>query len=291
VKKVLIGCAIVAGILVLTLVGGGVFVASWVKKEMPDFEQVEQSREALVAQHGTREDYAPRLDGLLRPERIEAFLAVRESLMTTRSDIATRTEALFARAHGEQWDDRGLFQKIGDAFSMARGGIGLVREGAGYIGARVDQLLAAGMGEGEYTYLYSLMVYSWLEWDAIEEFGDDWFVEHDMENVPEEFRDEYRRMFVRQLRNQRAALEEKTERSAEEAAMFERVQEVIQKARDTPHRFPYEGEALPEHWRSVLEPYRDRFTATLPTTPAEYLVDSIEQLIDDEQQGVNIQFD
>ena len=86
-KKVLIGCAIVVGITVLTLVGGSIFVASWVKSEMPDFEQVEQSRDALLEQYGAREDYEPPLDGQLRPERIELFLAVRESLMTTRADI------------------------------------------------------------------------------------------------------------------------------------------------------------------------------------------------------------
>lgn len=290
-KKVLIGCAIVAGVLALTLIGGGVFVASWVKKEMPDMEQLEQSREALVTRHGLRDDYAPSVDGQLRPERIEAFLAVRESLLTTRADIAMRTEALLARAHGDQWDDRGFLQKIGEAFSMARGGLGLFREGMEYLGARTHQLLAVGMGEGEYTYLYGLMVYSWLEWDAIDELGEDWFLEHDMENVPGEFRDEYRRVFLRQLRNLRDALEEKGELSAEEAVVFERVQEVIREARAAPHLFPYQGDALPEHWRSVLEPYRDRLDATLPTTPAEYLVDSIEQLIDEEQQGINIQFD
>lgn len=291
-KKVLIGCAIVAGVLALTLIGGGVFVASWVKKEMPDMEQLEQSREALVAQHGPRDDYAPSLDGQLRRERIEAFLAVRESLLTTRADIALRTEALLARAHGDQWGDRSFFQKIGEAFSMARGGIGLFREGMEYIGARAEHLLALGMGEGEYTYLYSLMVYSWLEWDPIEQFGDQWFLDHDMENVPDEFRDEYRRVFVRQVRNQRQALEDKAERTPEEEATFEALQEVVSQARAERHRFPYQGEDFPEAWNTVLEPYRTRFVATLPISPAEYLVDSIEQLVDDEQtQGVNIQFD
>lgn len=292
VKKVLIGCAIVAGVTILALIGSGIFVASWVKKEMPDFEQVEQSRDALLEQYGAREDYAPDLDGQLRPERIEIFLAVRESLLTTRTDIATRTEVLFARAHGDEWDQRSFLQKMSEAFNMARGGIGLFREGMEYIGARAEHLLTMGMGEGEYTYLYSLMVYSWLEWDAIEQFGDQWFLDHDMENVPDEFRDEYRRTFVRQVRNQRQALEDKAERSPAEEATFETLQEVVREARAERHRFPYQGEDFPEAWRTILEPYRTRFMASLPTSPAEYLVDSIEQLVDDEHtQGVNIQMD
>lgn len=292
VKKVLIGCAIVAGVTILALVGSGIFVASWVKKEMPDFEQVEQSRDALLEQYGAREDYAPDLDGPLRPGRIEIFLAVRESLLTTRANIAGRTEALFARAHGDEWDERSFFQKIGEAFSMARGGIGLFREGMEYIGARAEHLLALGMGEGEYTYLYSLMVYSWLEWDPIEQFGDQWFLDHDMENVPDEFRDEYRRVFVRQIRNQRQALDDKPERTPEEEAALAALEEVVSQARAERHRFPYQGDDFPEAWAAILEPYRTRFVATLPTSPAEYLVDSIEQLVDDEQtQGVNIQLD
>ncbi len=288
-KKVLIGCGIVAGLLVLTLIGGSVFVASWVKKEMPDFEQVEKSRDALLDQYGAREDYVPPLDGQLDAERIEVFLAVRESLLTTRTEIASRTDAFFARAKDQDWDNRSFFQKIGEAFNMARGGIGLFREGMEYVGVRAEHLLDEGMGEGEYTYLYSLMVYSWLEWDALEQLGDDWFIEHDMEEVPEEFRTEYRRTFVRQLRNLRNALEEKTDRTAAEDARLAELKEVVRAAREGPGGFPYRGEQFPEAWRMALEPYRERLVATLPTTPAEYLVDSIEQLIDDEQnKGVQI---
>ena len=292
VKKVLIGCGIVVGLFVLVLIGGGLFVGRWVKSELPDFEQLEQSRDALLEQYGAREDYAPSLDGQVRPERIEAFLAVRESLLTTRATIATRSEALLARAHDEQWDERSAFEKIGEAFKMARGGIGLFREGMEYIGARADQLLAVGMGEGEYTYLYGLMVYSWLDWDPVGEFGDQWFLDHDMENVPDEFRDEYRRVFVRQLRNQRQALEDKTDRSADEEATFELLEQTVREARTMRGTFPYQGEALPEAWRTTLEPYRARLIATLPRTPTEYLVDSIEQLIDDEEtKGVHVQFE
>ena len=144
VKKAFIGCAIVVGLLVVTLTGGGVFVASWVKKEMPDFEQVERSRDAILEQYGSREDYTPDPGGQLRAERIEVFLAVRESLLTTRTDIASRTEAFFARASGNQRDDRSFFEKITKRLRMARGGIGLFREGMEYIGARAEHLLAGG---------------------------------------------------------------------------------------------------------------------------------------------------
>ncbi len=92
-------------------------------------------------------------------------------------------------------------------------------------------------------------------------------------------------MFVRQLRNQRQALEDRSDRTAEEEATFETVQAAVRAARAAPHLFPYQGEDFPEPWSTVLQPYRERFLATLPTTPAEYLVDSIEQMIDDEQTG------
>jgi hypothetical protein len=284
VKKVLIGCGIVLGVLFLISVGTTIVLVSWVKREMPDLQHVEDTRRELVELHGPRERYKPDPEAQLVSERIDVFLAVRESLLATRSEIAGRTESFIERTRAERWEGRGVFQNIVEGLSMAKGGVGLFSQGMEYIGARANHLLDAGMGEGEYVWLYCLMTFSWLEWDPYAELGEEWFNAHEMSDVPEQFREEYRRIFMRQLRNQRSALEEIEARSNVEEEALQRVHEALRLAWADRDLFPYEGN-LPPGWVDVLEPFRERFIATLPRTPGAYLLDSVEQLIDEDQRG------
>ena len=285
-KKVLIGCAIVAGVFLLLSVGGGFVAYYWFKSQMPDMTQVKDARQELAQRFGRRDEYKPDLDGRLRPERIELFVAVRESLLATRAQIALRAQGFIERASAKPPEARGVVDKFRHGIGMARGGFGLFREGTAYVGERARLLRDAGMGDGEYTWLYGLMSFAWLEWDALRELDEDWFAAHDMEEVPEEFLGEYRRLFTRQLRNQRRALEAKTPRTAEEDRALERVQAALAAGKNG---FPFQG-ALPQEWRAVLEPYRARYTATLPHTPGEYLLESVDHLMDEDEGGFNFQF-
>ncbi|UCE03103.1 MAG: hypothetical protein JSW67_02605 [Candidatus Latescibacterota bacterium] len=289
-RKFLIGCAIVAGALFLVSVGTGIVLFSWVKREMPDLQQVEDVRRELVERFGTREEFEPDLEAEIRSERIDLVLAVRESLLATRAEIAVRTESFLERTREENWQDRGAFQKILEGLSMARGGLGLFSQGMEYIGERAVHLLDVEMGEGEYTWYYALMTFCWLEWDVRDEIGIEWFEDHDMADVPEQLRDEYRRIVMRQLRNKRRALEKIEERTAADDRVLELVDAVLDEARADPDLFPFQGR-LPQEWIDALEPHRARFVATLPRTPGEYLLDSVEQLIEEDEQGIHIQFD
>jgi hypothetical protein len=257
---------------------------------MPDLKQVEDVRRELVERFGTREEFEPDLDAGIRPERIELVLAVRESLLATRAEIAVRTEGFLARTREENWQDRGAFQKILEGLSMARGGLGLFSQGMEYIGERAVHLLDVEMGEGEYTWYYALMTFCWLEWDVRDEIGIEWFEDHDMADVPEQLRDEYRRIVMRQLRNKRRALEKIEQRTEGEDRVLELVDAVLDEARADPDLFPFQ-DRLPQEWIDALEPHRARFMATLPRTPGEYLLDSVEQLIDEDEQGIHIQFE
>lgn len=281
-KKLLIGCGIVALVLLVLSVGGGVVSYYWFRSQMPDMAQVKDARRELGERFGPRDEYAPDLDGRLLPERIELFLAVRESLLASRGGIGARIQSFIESASARPREGRGVVAKIRDGFGLARGGFGLIRLGTEYVGERARKLLDAGMGDGEYTWLYCLMCFSWLEWDPRQALGDAWFDGNDMEQAPEELHDEYRRIFTRQLRNQRRALEDKAPRTADEDQALARVQEALGSARA--ERFPFQG-ALPPEWRDVLEPYRARFTATLPRTPGEYLLESVDHLMEEEEGG------
>jgi hypothetical protein len=251
-------------------------------------DQVQEARNALLERYGEREAFVPDLEGRLRPERIELFVAVRESLIATRSEIGSRLEGFIGRTKGESWEGRSAFQKIIEGMSVAKGGVGLFREATEYIGIRAERLLDAGMGEGEYTYLFCLMTYSWLQWDPAQALDEEWFEAHDMMDAIDEFRSQHRRVFMKQLRNERRDLEDLSERSAAQEKALEQVSRALDEVRGDD--FPYEG-AMPPAWTEALEPFRARFEATLPRAPGEYILESVEQLLDEEEnEGFHIQF-
>jgi hypothetical protein len=288
-KKLLLGCGIATGAVVVLLIVFGVLSYTWFKNQVPNMKEVEEARKELLERYGEREAYIPDLEGRIQPERLDLFMAVRESLITTRSEIGSRLEGFIGRAQGESWEGRGFFQKIIEGMSMAKGGIGLFREATDYMGIRAEHLLDAEMGEGEYTYLFCLMAYSWMEWDPARSLDEEWFEAHDMMDALDEFRSQHRRVFMKQLRNQRRDLEDLAERSEAQEQALERVNRALDEVRGDD--FPYQGD-FPEEWASWLEPYRQRFEATLPRAPGEYILESVEQLIDDEEsEGFHIRFD
>jgi len=284
-KKVLIGCAIVAGVFVLLSVGTGLGFYFWVKSEIPDMQHAKDARRDLAERYGHRDDYVP--DVQLRPERVEIFLAVRESLLAPRAAIGGRAQSFLERAKTRSAEDRGVVRKIADGIRVARGGLSLFRAGTEYAGLRAGKLLAAGMGEGEYTWLYGLMSFAWVRWDVQTELGDQWFVDHDMEEVPDELMGQHRRLFTRQLRNQRRALEAKTPRTPAEDEALARARDALGSGSGG-GAFAFQG-ALPAEWVAILEPQRARFTATLPRTPGEFLVESVEQLAEEDRKGLRFE--
>ncbi len=288
-KKFLIGCGIAAGVGVLLLVVGGLLSYAWVKKQLPHLDQVREARTTLTERFGQRDDYVPPLDGQLESARIELFVAVRESLLATRGEIGGRLETFMSRTDRPDWEGRNIFQKFVEGLSLARGGVGLFREAATYVGARAERLLAVEMGEGEYTYLFCLVSYAWLEWDPEAVLDREWFAKNDLEEAFYEFRSQHRRTFLKQMRSLRRELEAKSERSAAETQTLEMVSAALDAAHGDD--FPFQG-VLPPAWVAVLEPYRARFETTLPRQPGEYILESVEHLLDqDKNRGFQIKVD
>ncbi|MFQ5599274.1 MAG: hypothetical protein ACE5G2_01830 [Candidatus Krumholzibacteriia bacterium] len=283
-KKVLVGCAVAAGVLLLLGVVSGVLVVNWVRKELPEMKRLTEAREALIERFGDREDYVPALDAQLRPERIELFVSAREHLLFDRAEVAARLESFIKKTRSEDWERRGAFEKLVEGLNMLKGGLGIAGQGMEYLGIRSEKLLDAGMGEGEYAYLFCLMCYSWLEWDPFEALGEEAVEDLGLEDEVVALQGEFRRILLRQLKNQRLELQDKDDRTPAEERALELVADAIRQARDRSGRFPFQG-AIPSSWVAVLEPFRDRFTATLPTTPTELLLESVEQLLEEDDSS------
>jgi hypothetical protein len=212
-RKWLAGCGVGCGGLVLVLIVIGVIGSSLL---MNQFDEAIATREELEQRFGEQADYTPPPDGAVGPERLEAFLAVREAAMTACASF-TRTAADF-----RGMDDR----------------------------ARNGALAAAGMGLGEYTYLY-VVAYG----DSLRSLPPDAAL-FGQEGVGLRAREVLRTM----LRNQLAALATAGS-DAEPADGWRREQQAeIDRLEAEPDRLPWQ-DGLPPALAASLAPYRGRLGA------------------------------
>ena len=155
-QKWLYGCGISCGVIVLlsVLIVGGCFLL--IGRATESFEGIETSMEAVTEQYGEIGDYSPPADGTLSTERVEAFLAVRSMMTPYREELGHSMTVLVDGAkqvEGASWKDK---------LRMVRSGVGLIPQLISYFSGFSDALLASGMGQGEYYYIYAVTYYSWL---------------------------------------------------------------------------------------------------------------------------------
>ncbi|MCJ7679872.1 MAG: hypothetical protein MUP70_04020 [Candidatus Aminicenantes bacterium] len=155
----LIGCGIGCGVIVLVvliLLAAGFF---FVRNLVQDFEESEEVMALVVEKYGELTEFVPWPDGTIPADRIEAFLTVREETKLSRAQLE-RSFQLLGRQVNAPSEERksagGIFQTIGRSFR-------LVPDIADFYHTRSKALLQSEMGIGEYTYLYGLIYYSWLE--------------------------------------------------------------------------------------------------------------------------------
>ncbi|MCB1151650.1 hypothetical protein KDK88_08870 [bacterium] len=153
-KGCAIGCGVMVLLFVVTFVGCGLTV-------MKPFKDAERSREVLEADFGTQEEYVPPADGRVAPERLEAFLAVQRELRDLCGDLTGVFEHFERMEHLDEGDVSGP-----EKTRMVLGTMTRALRIPGLLGryhvARNEALADAGMGLGEYTYIYVVGYYGVL---------------------------------------------------------------------------------------------------------------------------------
>ncbi len=155
-QKWLIGCGVGCGVMILAfaLLGAGGFFL--IKNIVRDVQQTEAVMESVTAQYGSVREYRPAADGTITPRRLESFLMVRDLMAPQRTEMENSL-ALLTEMEDRRWSVSPL--KIVKAI---RTGLGLLPGIFDYLTRRNEALLEAGMGLGEYTYIYAVVYYSWL---------------------------------------------------------------------------------------------------------------------------------
>jgi len=157
-SKWLIGCGIGCGVVILLLVFAGVGGYFFVKNIAEGFEETEAIADDLTERYGGIKDFCPDPGGAIGPERIEAFLSVRNSMEPAKEKLERSIIILSDEERESQFKEEpspGILTKIKTGFGI----IPLIAE---FYTRRNQALLDADMGLGEYYFIYVVSYYSWL---------------------------------------------------------------------------------------------------------------------------------
>lgn len=266
-RKWLTGCGIGCGLMVLILGGMGTCGYRVAKNIKQRADRLEADTDSLNTRFGVASAFVPAPDGAVPADRMEAFLAVRDDMSPSRAAMSEMLTVL----DGE-----------GGWIAKSRAGLKLVPSVMDFAAERNRALMAHGMGEGEYLYIYSLAYFDLLGVDPgdgpgfvlssddhNEEDGVkiDWGARHNSKAAHEK-RVRRVRHFVNGvmtpvLEHQLAAVKDALPAGADPAAdpWASRLGAEVEAMKLETLRLPWE-DGLPDRIRASLEPYRDRLKST-----------------------------
>lgn len=264
----LIGCGAGCGLVVVALAVISAAGYVYLGRFFAGVGEAARSHRELVSRYGDVREFTPAPDGAVPPSRIELFLSVREELGEPRA----RLRAVLSDFPPDDVieEDRAFFKVVG----AVRGVTGLVGPIATYVDERNGALLQAGMGLGEYVYIYGTGYYSWLGRSPADgpvitkDIGEGppggenqlLFGDVDSSFHPATVRRRYRRCMLDLLRNQLAALPEPGG-SAEAGAWRAQLEAEIRRFESRPDRVAW-SDGLPPGVAASYEPFRSRFEST-----------------------------
>ena len=263
-QKWLIGCGIGCGVIVILAIIAGVGGFFFIKGIVNEFEEMDQVAETLEERFGKMREYCPEPGGEIPSYRIETFLEVREAYAPWRDKIE---KTLFDLASQKDKPEIEV-KRPGNVLYIIRTGVGLIPQIAEFFKNRNLALLEAGMGLGEYYYIYIIVYYSWLDnppedGPPFRISGDserDDFWEEDEEDVREMRRERIRRRINRlvlsMLHNQLDKLEEKVPSDVPDS-WRSALESEIEAMESDRYRLPWQ-DGLPDILETSLRPFRDR---------------------------------
>lgn len=157
-SKWLIGCGIGCGVVIILAIILGVSGFFFVKNIVQDFKETEILMDAITERYGKAEEFCPDPEGVIRPERLEAFLFVRRAMVPAAEELENSLNILSYDRREEEFEEEpspGTLTKIRTGFRLAP-------QIAEFYRSRNQSLLEAEMGLGEYYFIYIISYFSWL---------------------------------------------------------------------------------------------------------------------------------
>lgn len=285
-SKWLIGCGIGCGAILLAIILISISGYFFFKKVGQDFKETEDTRKVLIERYGEIKDFCPDPDGAIKPERLEAFLAVRRLMEPAAKEFEKDINLLSDK------DDEGRAKEKPSPgfFTKVKTGLGIIPLMAEFIRSRNQALLEKEMGMGEYTYLYVVAFYSWLKKNPSD--GPPFQIRDEEERKDERVRIIWRtpteteedsldsilkqvhRRILPMLHSQYEKLVESAVPKTKEKWRRALAEEIKAMEADR-FRLPWQ-DGLPEVLKASLEPFRERLEASYsrPMNRFEMILDS-----------------
>jgi hypothetical protein len=249
-KTAAVGCVALTVVVIAGLAALAFFV-------MRPFNRAIDTRVGLEASFGEQGAYVPPPSGAPGPDRIAAFLEVRRALAVTREEFAEKEQQV---ARLEAFDDRPEVSRIEvlrQAASTTRSMLGMGPLIGRFFELRNRALADAGMGLGEYSYIY-VLAYNAEMMDP----GESTRLLGEHTTNPR-----VRRALRAMLANQLAAIEDGAAEARNELAA-----EIARLDAD-PARIPWQ-DGLPAAVEEALLPHREALRTTFcpATAPLELMI-------------------
>jgi len=262
-SKWLIGCGIGCGVVIIIAILVGVGGYFFIKNIVSGFEETEAIMDTLTERYGKTGDFYPDPDGGIRRERLEVFMAVRDSTIQVRERLERAMNILSDRSGEGQFEE----QPSPHVLTKIKTGIELVPLMAEFVKTRTQALLDEEMGMGEYYYLYVIAYYSWLGKSPVD--GPPFEISDEVEGIAwrrrgRERLEERLDLILRRLNRQTLPMlynqyEKLTERGIPRAKEQWRktLEAEIGAMEADSFRLPWQ-DGLPEVLEASLEPFRER---------------------------------
>ncbi len=271
----ILGCGLGCAAVVLVILGLGFLGARFARQTTQGFETAIETRKDLEQRFGPPESYVPAADGTVTQARLEIFLAVREASAPARERLTEAWSNIpLSPEAAQELESQDFAEQMRSVFKITRSSVGLAAEMGELYEARNQAMADAGIGLGEYTYIYALAFYSWLGHSPSD--GPDSALS-DGGSVGSRMGDAFfgrvRSNLVQMLRNQLASLPVPAEggkgkdAEADDGWREALGNEIAALAADR-RRLPWQ-DGLPPAIAASFEPYRDRLeTSYNPATNA-----------------------
>jgi len=150
-----IGCAVIVGIVILSVVG----IYTYIDHTMGDVDEIEKQTEQLEAAHGKPEEFIPVFDNELFTSRIKSFLTLRDSLISGSSTFIEAIRTLELKKNN--LDESESFWSV---LGILGSGFEVIPHVVDYYNQRNDLLLKNEMSLGEYYFFYITSYYSFMKY-------------------------------------------------------------------------------------------------------------------------------
>ncbi|UCC40375.1 MAG: hypothetical protein JSV96_02680 [Candidatus Aminicenantes bacterium] len=282
-SKWLIGCGIGCGVAIILAIILGVSGFFFVRNIVQGFKETETLMDTITERYGRVEEFCPDPEGIIKRDRLEAFLFVRRAMAPAGAELEDSMNILSYDRREEEFREG----PAPSTLTKIKTGFRLVSQIAEFYRSRNQALLDTEMGLGEYYFIYVVSYFSWLgkspadgpPFQLVSDEGEGRSIiyrrrrQETQEDRMDFMVKRLHRQILPMLQNQYEKLTESDISGAQESWQ-KQLKAEIEALESDRFRLPWQ-DGLPKALKFSLEPFRTRLEASYKTllNPLEIVIE------------------